>query len=289
MGAGSVIVGCHHEQDMRKYGGLWKLMPLTFGTYFLATWAISGVPIASGFYSKDQILWSVFSSHNLPMIGGTPLGHILWGLGLLTAFLTAFYMTRSLMLTFFTGSYRGDHKPHESPWTMTLPLWLLAIPSLLFGYMYGENLLHFLLDWTRADLKGGHEALAHNPVYHTLEVVSIIVAIAGVSVGVVCGVFRGVSASIVRAIPKLYDFFLNKWWLDELYAAVVVNPLRAISNLLFRGGDRAIIDASVNGVGAFVMASGELLRRAHMTSTIGFYSGAMLAGLVGIVLTWLLI
>ena len=185
MAAGSVIVGCHHEQDMRKFGGLWKLMPITFATYLVGTFAISGFPFLSGFYSKDAILWAVFSSGIV--LGGMPVAVTLWMFACITAFLTAFYMTRSLYLTFF-GEYRGgdaghhhghdthDHGsdkhahddghghahghgglPHESPWTMTGPLIPLMVLSAGFGLVYGETFIHYLGEWTRPDLLVGHE------------------------------------------------------------------------------------------------------------------------------------
>jgi NADH-quinone oxidoreductase subunit L len=141
--AGSVILGCHHEQDMRKFGGLRKKMPLTFLTYLVSTLAIAGAPFLSGFYSKDAILWTVFSSTGLAseinLFSNISLSEICWGLGLFTAFLTAFYMTRSLMLTFF-GKYRGHAEPHESSWIVITPLIILAGLSAIFGLNFGVML-----------------------------------------------------------------------------------------------------------------------------------------------------
>ena len=109
LGAGSVIVGCHHEQDMRKMGGLKKLMPVTAATYFIACCAIAGFPLTSGFFSKDEILWKAFNAGNLILPGG---GIAIWVLGALAAVCTSFYMFRSYYMT-FSGEYRGGTRPHH--------------------------------------------------------------------------------------------------------------------------------------------------------------------------------
>lgn len=265
MAAGSVIIGCHHEQDMRHYGGLWKKMPLTFITYLVATFAIAGFPGLSGFYSKDQILWTVFSSSGAPsvlMLFGVPLNQLCWGVGVLTAFLTAFYMTRSLMMTFF-GTYRGHAHPHESPWVVTLPLLVLAALSAGFAAMYGEDLLHYLALWTREDMRVGHEVLAQNHTYHALELISIAVALAGMTLAALCySVLPAVPRVLSNTFQPLYRALLNKWWVDELYEAIVVRPLGRLAGFSFRGIDRLLIDDGlVNGSAMFVEANGEIVRR----------------------------
>jgi NADH-quinone oxidoreductase subunit L len=291
MGAGSVIVGCHHEQDMRKFGGLRKSMKWTFITYAAATYAIAGLPYGSGFFSKDSILWSVYSNSGAAgaiEIGGIQLSHILWGFGLLTAFLTAFYMTRSLVMTFF-GDYRGHHEAHESPWTMTLPLVVLALPSLLFGILFGETLIQFIAPWGRADMLVGHHVLAENPTYHMLELVSMGVAVLGVSLaGFIYYVKPQIAAQTAKSAPQLYEFLSDKWRIDELYAAVVIRPLSGISNFSFRIIDRLFIDGSVNGTGFFVAANGELARRAHGGRIAG-YMLFMVCGLIASLLFWILL
>ena len=278
MGAGSVIMGCHHEQDMRHFGGLWKKMPWTFVTYFIATLAIAGFPFLSGFYSKDAILWTVYSSEGVlgatEIADGVTLGKFLWAVGLLTAFLTAFYMTRSLVLTFF-GSYRGHEHPHESPWVVTVPLVILAGLSAAFGIVWGEKLMQFLSVWTRPDMRVGHEVLAQNETYHSLEVLSIIVAVSGILLSfIVYSYLPSIAKGAMSFFKPVYGFLMNKWWVDEFLGYLIVKPLRAISWLLFVGIDRVLIDGSVNGTAVCVEAQGEILRSAHR-GRIASYALAM--------------
>jgi len=285
MAAGSVIIGCHHEQDMRKFGGLRKSMPWTFITYLIATLAIAGFPYLSGFFSKDLILWSVFSNPeavaHAPLFG-LPIHQLCWGIGLVTAFLTAFYMTRSLMMTFF-GEYRGDHDAHESPWVVTVPLVILAVLSAGFGYLYGDAFIRFLESWTRIDLVGGGHAIAEDPVvgslYVSLEIISAVIAILGIVVAVTFYKFLPALPGKLKALtPYTHKFLSNKWLVDELYAAVIVTPLKRISDVLFKVVDRLIIDGSVNGTGMVVEASGEMARWTQ-TGRITSYAVSMFVGM----------
>ncbi|MBL7662734.1 NADH-quinone oxidoreductase subunit L [bacterium] len=288
MGAGSVIIGCHHEQDLRHFGGLWKKMPLTFITYLVATLAIAGIPPLSGFFSKDLILWSVFSDHSyaskVMVFEGLALNQLLWGLGLLTAFLTAFYMTRSLVLTFF-GNYRGHAHPHESPWVVTLPLIVLAFLSAGFGYLAGHDFLHYLEHWTRKDLV---QIDHHDETYHQLELISIIVAAAGFLLAFLLYAFvPQLVAGLARSFRQIYRLLLNKWWVDEFYEAVIVRPLTFLANLSFAAIDRGAIDGTVNGVGNFVDANGEALRAVH-TGRLQQYAAFMFVGLLLLAVVYLL-
>ncbi|MCB0340230.1 MAG: NADH-quinone oxidoreductase subunit L, partial [Bdellovibrionales bacterium] len=140
LGAGSVIHGCHHEQDMRQMGGLRKLMPITFWTYLISTLAIAGIAPFAGYYSKHAILSALGGVSN-PYLTGYVSGLVL--LANITAFLTAFYMTRSVAMTFF-GEYRGHAHPHESPWLMTLPLVILAGLATVFAWAWGSPFFHYL-------------------------------------------------------------------------------------------------------------------------------------------------
>lgn len=258
MGAGSVIIGCHHEQDMREFGGLMKKMPLTGLTYLAATLAIAGIPFTSGFYSKDGILWTVFSHDTF--LFGLKINTFCWAVGLVTAFMTAFYMGRSFVLTFL-GKYRGHSHPHESPMVVTFPLIILAIPSLTYGKIYGEKFIHYLGQWTRKDMLVGHEVLAHNHTYHNLEILSSVVAILGISFAFVVfkvwTKFFEISLFKTMIIKRLKLALDNKWWIDEIYNAVIVSPLLFISKALFHVLDRFIIDGTVNGVGAFAQVTAE--------------------------------
>jgi NADH-quinone oxidoreductase subunit L len=134
LGSGSVIHGMHHEQDMRRMGGLRKYMPITYATMFAGWLAISGVPVFAGFFSKDEILWKTWSAAGLGSFS-----KVLWGIGALTAFLTALYMTRMMVMTFWGKerfkSEESAHHPHESPWSMTVPLIVLAVLSAVGGFI----------------------------------------------------------------------------------------------------------------------------------------------------------
>ena len=182
LGSGSVIHGMHEEQDIRKMGGLRKYMPITFGTMFLGWLAIAGVPGLAGFFSKDEILWKTWSATVLPTVYGVPLGKILWGVALLTAGITAFYMTRMMVMTFFGqerfghghdehGHGHDDHhgghghgKPHESPAVMWVPLAVLAVLSVVGGYvgvpasLGGSNHIEHFLAPSIAHVGGEHHA-----------------------------------------------------------------------------------------------------------------------------------
>ncbi|MCB0359514.1 MAG: NADH-quinone oxidoreductase subunit L, partial [Bdellovibrionales bacterium] len=289
MAAGSVIIGCHHEQDMRRFGGLWKKMPLTFLAYLVATLAIAGFPGLSGFFSKDAILWTTFHvpeeaglrANQIVLFGGVTLNRLCWAVGLFTAFLTAFYMTRSLVLTFF-GSYRGHHEPHESPWVVTVPLIILAVLSAGFGALYGHHLIEYLAPWTRPDMLVDHEVLAHQPYYHLLEYLSIGAAVGGILLAVALytwlpklpALFASVGAPLYRALS-------HKWWVDEAYDAAVVRPLRALAGALFRGIDRFLIDdAIVNGSAMFVESNGEAVRRMHTGRTSSYVFAMFVSVLV---------
>ncbi len=289
MAAGSVIVGCHHEQDMRNFGGLRKSMKWTFITYLAGTYAISGLPYGSGFFSKDSVLWAVYSNPGLPselMFFGYPLSHLLWMLGIVTALLTAFYMTRSLMLTFF-GDYRGKGKAHESPFSMVFPLVVLSVPSLFFSYVYGDSLMSFLSSWTRSDFLGGHHGLLENHTYHQLEKISMWVAIGSAASAVlIYSYFSYIPAFIARAISPVYNFLQGKWYVDELYNLLIVLPLIFISKLFFIVIDRLAIDGLlINGSGVLIDTAGVALKKFHNTSISGMIS-IMFSLFVFIVLFW---
>jgi NADH-quinone oxidoreductase subunit L len=293
MGAGSVIMGCHHEQDMRHFGGLRKKMPLTFATYFVATLAIAGFPYLAGFYSKDAILWTVYSNEGLPsqlkVFGDVTLSHFLWGCGAFTAFLTAFYMTRSLILTFF-GEYRGHAEPHESPWVVTLPLIILAALSAAFGLVDHGQLIHFLGTWTRPDMLAGHEALAHNHEYELLERLSMAIAVSGIALAFVLYLFApAVIRSVAQTFSWLHKALLNKWWMDEIYGAIIIKPLSVLAEVLFLVVDRALIDSlMVGGTGIAVDVGQDVLRRVH-TGRLSFYALVMFSCSVFFILFWLLL
>ena len=242
LGAGSVIHAMHHEQDMRKMGGLKQYMPLTFTTFLISVLAIAGVPGTAGFFSKDEILWLAFSNHH-PLI---------WGLAVLGAGMTAFYMFRQLFMVFF-GESRADHHTrehlHESPRVMTLPLVILAIGALLVGWIglpavFGGSLFAHWLE----------PVIAHGEHHgsHALELglmaVSILVAAGGAFLAYLM-YYRGAFSPdrfANLAGGFFYRLFDNKWYLDEIYQAVFVNGTLLLARF-WSAFDHYIVDAIVNG------------------------------------------
>jgi NADH-quinone oxidoreductase subunit L len=293
MAAGSVIVGCHHEQDMRNFGGLSKYMKGTFLTYFAGTYAIAGLPYGSGFFSKDSVLWAVYSNPGLPstimVYGDTSLSHVLWMVGILTALLTAFYMTRSLMLTFF-GEYRGHAHPHESPFNMVFPLVVLSVPSLAFSYFYGDALLDFLKSWTRSDFIGGHHVLLENHTYHQLEEISKYVALgSAVSAVLIYSSIKFLPGLVSKTFAPVYNFLQGKWFVDEIYNLIIVTPLAFLSKLLFILVDRLTIDSLfVNGSGVMVDTAGMSLKKIHRGGITGML-GIMFSVFIVILLFWIIL
>jgi NADH-quinone oxidoreductase subunit L len=280
LGSGSVIVGCHHEQDMRKMGGLRKLMPITGATYVVACAAIAGFPFFSGFFSKDEILWKTFDSGNLLLPGG---GVILYGLAALAALGTSFYMFRSYYMT-FTGAYRGAEGhgadahaghghaalPQESPRTMTWVLAILAALSLVGGYiglpqLWGlPNAFERWLEPVFAGsehriLSAGHGAGAE----WGLMLFSIVVAIVGFLAA--RSLYRDARSPIpgrLLADPNplvrgVYRTVFNKYYVDEAYGAAVIRPSVRLARVL-AGWDVGVIDGVVNLVGAIGTLFGKL-------------------------------
>ncbi len=297
LGAGSIIHALHHEQDMRHMGGLRKLMPTTFLVFLMAYLAIIGVPGFSGFFSKDEILWRVATTPTAQLGGLFFLPGLLWGMGTLTAAMTAFYMTRLMILT-FGGSYRGGHHgvtdaakqtavkvqpgharggeepeeptagahdahgdhghlPHESPSILTAPLVVLAILSVLGGLF---NLPH----WVPGAGHGGKLDHFLEPVFssanvmfiersETTELIFMGATLVAILIGLGLAWLMYVADQSWRADFKhdyegLWQGSLHKWWIDELYEAVLIRPIVWVSrNVLFAIIDVHVIDGMVNG------------------------------------------
>ena len=250
LGSGSVIHAMHHEQDMRKMGALKNKIPITFWTMLIGTLAIAGTPGLAGFFSKDEILWKAFSSNQ---------GHVLlWFLGACVAGMTAFYMFRLIFMTFY-GDSRVDphtaHHIHESPSSMTIPLIVLAIGSIVVGYIGfpawlggGNAFEHFLepvfepLPIPKApELEYSHMAEAG------MAVVSIAVALLGFGLAYFKYCRRSWEQQReVRQYGALYPVFLNKWYVDELYDALFVNRAKGAGVSLWKF-DSKVVDGVVNG------------------------------------------
>jgi NADH-quinone oxidoreductase subunit L len=287
LGSGSVIHAMGGEQDMRKMGGLKSRLPITFWTFLVATLAIAGIPPLAGFFSKDAILAGAFEAGGL---------RILWAVGLFTAGLTAFYMFRLVSLTFF-GRFRGtpdqEHHLHESPPSMTLPLIVLAILSVVGGWVglpavFGENANVFarFLAPVLPGLKGveEHAALPHATEW-ALMAVSVLVAAAGLLLAW-SWYARGegrTPARIAAASPGVYALVADKFRIDELYGVLFVKPFYWLSRTLWKVVDVLLIDGVLNA-GAFVVElTGDLLRFLQ-TGNVRNYALTFLLGLVALLL-----
>jgi NADH-quinone oxidoreductase subunit L len=281
LGAGSVIHGMSGEQDMQKMGGLRHGMPVTFGTFLIATLAIAGIPGLAGFFSKDEILLAAFTSEH-----GSPA---LWSLGAVGAGLTAFYMFRLLFLTFF-GDTRASaevaHHVHESPVSMTAPLAILAVLSVVGGYvglpahwLWGNALGEFLAPAV------GHHQVPHvsAALEYGLMAASVAIAVAGIAIAYFCYVVQpGMPYLIAWRARSLYELILHKYYVDELYDAGIVRPLHRTSLWLWQVWDVLVIDGLVNGVAGAVAANGSWWRRLQ-TGSVQHYALSFLAGAVAIV------
>jgi NADH-quinone oxidoreductase subunit L len=267
LAAGSVIHAIGGEQDMNKMGGLAKKIPWTFGTMLVATMAIAGIPVFAGFFSKDQILLATFQSQRD--------GRTLYTFGLLTALLTSFYMFRLIFLT-FSGKPRFDERKvhvHESPWSMRGPLVVLAVLSAIGGwfalpaFFEGPDYFATFL----APLFGGHEA--GEAAAHQLELVLAFVAVTAAVVGFLVAQWLyqskpGEADKLAKSMKGVYTTLLHKYYLDELYAAVVVRPLVWLStNLFWKAADVAGIDGAVNGIASATSAIGDRVRHTQSGNT----------------------
>jgi NADH-quinone oxidoreductase subunit L len=322
LAAGSVIHAVAGEQDMRKMGGLRKFTPITFWTMTAGVIAISGLPPFAGFFSKDEILAEVFRSPSL----GPALGHFLWFVGFITAFMTSFYMFRLWYLTFF-GTYRGGHEtdaaghghdsyhhagqPHESPWVMLTPLVILAILSLVGGWVGVPEVLH------------GHDEIGHflAPVVHgqalSFEQATVAntagtlqqlpaesaaaapadsgaeLALSGLSVlAGLLGLFFAdllyrrkpeLPAKFAGKIRGIYWLVENKYWVDEIYGGIVSLVLLFSRYALWIFFDRGLVDGAGAGIGGINVGLGSLVRRIQ-SGNIRSYAGWLAFGAAALLL-----
>jgi NADH-quinone oxidoreductase subunit L len=270
LGAGSVIHAVSGEQDIRKMGGLARRIPITFVTFAIATGAIAGLPPLAGFFSKDEILWFAFASGR----GGSTL---LFVMAATTALLTAIYMFRLLWLTFF-GRSRMDaateHHVHESPWSMTGILIVLAALSTIGGSIPVPHFLEPILPLP--PVTSGLEGF-HTPIV----VASIVIAFAGLAVApLLFGRDSRLGEAIQSRFALLHRLLSGKYYIDEIYSALIGRPLYWISDRVFlRLGDRALIDGSLHSMAAFGRYSAAALGRVQ-TGQLQFYALLVLVGIV---------
>ncbi|WP_207429190.1 NADH-quinone oxidoreductase subunit L [Pedobacter sp. SYSU D00535] len=283
LGAGSVIHAMSNEQDMRMMGGLKGKLPVTFATMLIGTIAISGIPPFSGFFSKDEILAHAYE-HN----------KILWVLGVIGAMLTAFYMFRMLFLTFY-GSFRGTHEQehhlHESPKSMTIPLIVLAVLSVVGGFIGVPEVLggsHWLSQFLSPVFFDSNSRVPAMHLDHSTEYFLMAVSVVLALVSAVIAYTRYVSKKPVPVPDNgergaLANLSYNKYYIDEVYDAIVGKPLNALSRFFFKVVDKSLIDGLVNGFGRVTTEASKGLRLLQ-TGNIGFYIFMMVAGIVALLL-----
>jgi NADH-quinone oxidoreductase subunit L len=286
LGSGSVIIGLHHTQDMRQMGGLARRMPITAFTFLIAALSISGFPLLAGFFSKDPIITTAFDfgrSHGVE-------GYILYGFTMFTAFLTAFYMFRLYYLTFGgrgarlfglwgnDAHFRGHVPAHESPWTMTVPLAVLAIPAALAGY-----LAYPFLGWAGFGtfVNGGQFVRYDNPFTNILDPIGVGVSLIGIVLaGVMYGTRRVViSPAWYQSVPGgafAYRVVSKKYYLDELYLWLIRYLVLGLGQAA-AWFDAYIIDGVVNGSASFVRGLGRVTSHSE-TGRVQNYAAALFAG-----------
>ncbi len=283
LGSGSVIHGMHHEQDMRKMGALRKLMPITGFTFIIGWLAIAGIPPCAGFWSKDEVLLYAFANNRL-----------LWLIGVITALLTAYYMTRQVIMVFFgearwndhaeENGAHGDHTPHESPWTMVTPLVVLAGLSIVGGALQlpFSKSTHFLEHWLEPVVHHSEVSISDTWAYNNkwlLLVVAILIAVSGVVAAI--AVYSKGKFKIIE--PKI---LADAWRYDSAVSAIVGGPGRAAF-----GGvaafDAKIVDGAVNGIGTEVRAASGLLRKIQ-TGLVRSYAFVIGLGAM-VLLAWFLL
>lgn len=315
LAAGSVIHALSGEQDMRKMGGLRKRIPITFWTMTMGVFAISGIPPLAGFFSKDEILYQAFVSAN-------PLGKLLWLIGLVTAGMTSFYMFRLWFKTFFGPEHFEEHTDlhaqgaavhahsdshtvmvadhddthahgvHESPAIMTIPLAVLALLSIIGGWvgipaaLGGHNEIEHFLDPV---FTVGTAEVATTAASHGLELglaaVSVLTALLGLFIAYAFYYKKpGTAAALAQRAPALYRLVENKFYIDELYSTVIVSPLQMFSRI-FLGGivDGGIVNGSGAAAGATTRGLGSLVRRVQ-SGNIRSYAGWLALGAAAVLL-----
>ncbi len=303
LAAGSVIHAVGGEQDMRKMGGLRSYIPWTFLTMGIATLAIAGIPPLAGFWSKDEILWQAYQA-----------SPVYWAVGVITAFLTSFYMFRLLYMTFF-GDYRGGEKdahghashahdahkhdahgdgghghgePHESPMVMLVPLMILAVLSLVGGLVgIGDRFEHFLAPVFESGLIAGSSG-SLGGASHVTELVLMGISVLAAFSGWFLAYFLynqrpELPQKIANGLNGLYETVVHKYYVDEIYAAVFVKPLiEGSTRILWQGVDRKIIDTAVNEAGHDTKHISDEVRQMQ-SGNIRSYAGWIAAGSAAVI------
>jgi NADH-quinone oxidoreductase subunit L len=315
LAAGSVIHALSGEQDMRKMGGLRKRIPITFWTMTMGVFAIAGIPPLAGFFSKDEILYRAFTSDN-------PLGKLLWFVGLVTAGITSFYMFRLWFKTFFGPEHFDEHTDlhdhgaavhaqsgghavmvadpeenhthavHESPWIMLFPLVVLAILSVIGGWVgipiaFGgsDEAEHFLQPIFNEGVAGTMTNIASHGLELTLAAISILTVALGFFIAYVFYYKKpGTAATLAARAPALYRLVENKFYVDQVYSTLIVGPLLMFTRL-FLGGliDGGVVNGSGAAAGATTRGLSSLVRRVQ-SGNIRSYAGWLALGAAAVLL-----
>jgi NADH-quinone oxidoreductase subunit L len=289
LGSGSVIHAMSGEQDMRRMGGLWRKIPYTYAVMWIGSLSLCGIPFFAGYFSKDMILSAAWAA-------GTPVGRYAFCLGTFTAFLTAFYSWRLLIMTFH-GKPRMDeetaHHVHESPWVMLIPLFVLATGAIVTGFLFE----HWFVGEARGEFwkKSIFVLPQHDSIGHAEEVsvfiayLPLVAAVLGIATAYLFYALEpGIPGRLAMRFRAIYLFLLNKWYFDELYDRLFVRTAFTLGDGLWKGGDGMIIDGF--GPDGIAAATRELAREASRLQTgyVYHYAFAMLIGVVALV-TWYLL
>jgi NADH-quinone oxidoreductase subunit L len=280
LAAGSVLHAMSDEQDMRKMGGIWKMIPVTYVVMWVGSLALAGIPPFAGYYSKDAIIGSAWAAH-------TGIGMYGFILTVAAAFLTAFYSWRVIFMTFH-GKPRADHHVmehvHESPWVMLVPLCALAIGALVAGFLLdhlfiGHNWQAF---WGSSIFNAPqNHVLANieeNPGW--VEALPSVMAVAGIGLAFVMYIVNPLlPVRLAQTFRPIYLFMLNKWYFDDLYDAVVVNGGLRFARVLWQTGDAAVIDGVPNGLAALTTDSTRQVVKVQ-NGSLAVYAFTMLIGVV---------
>ncbi len=286
LSAGSVIHAMSAEQDIRKMGGIWRLIPVTFTVMMIGNLALTGIPFFAGYFSKDMVLEAAHAA-------GTGAGNYAFALGITAAFLTSFYSWRLTFLTFF-GSPRANHHTmehvHESPLVMTIPLGLLALGAVFAGFLgydlfVGEGRAEF---WRGAIVVlESQDSIARVHEHHPailIKYLPLIVSLGGLGLAYLMYIKRpDLPGRLAAAFPGVYQFLLNKWYFDELYDFLFVKNAFRLGRLFWKGGDTGIIDRF--GPDGLSAATGVFARRLALVQSgyLYHYAFAMIVGLAAIV------
>jgi NADH-quinone oxidoreductase subunit L len=275
LGAGSVIHAMHHEQDIRKMGGLKKYLPITHITFLLGCIAIAGIPPFSGFFSKDEILSAAYESNP-----------VYWVIGVLTAAMTAFYMFRLYASTFlgkFRGTHEQEHHLHESPSAMTIPLIVLAVLAVVGGWIgipgvFASN-AHWLEHFLSPIFTASYQHRELHPVNHITELMLMGISVALAAIAILFAVDKYSKRPELEDADGFGKVLSNKWYVDELYDKVIVQPIKSFGGFLDRVVEKSGIDWLVNGVGKGVQYGSRQLRLLQ-SGQVGSYVLLMIVGII---------